>query len=311
MNSFKHFALHVFAQGALYCCATVVFAQPFPPPTDSPPTRPVYSVTAPPWNSAQSPSLDPETEVIAEGSPATEKFQQLITDLARQHIPHDFVDKRKWGMTDDRWDGIKFERDGVRIETRRRKKEVNHGTWKMYSAELVNPDKLLTLRIENLRRREDSLIEFDLEFSARLNVHGRVSKWVKGVQLYSLSADAIADVKLTVQCLLDAKLDFTKLPPDLVLVPEVVDADLELVEFRLIRVSKAGGELAEQMGKAAQKILEEKIEEKEDKLVQKANAAIAKKKDELRLSVADLMKSKWANLAEKLLPEETLSQISD
>ena len=314
-NLYSRFVRLAMCQAVIFACANLVVAQQ----TNSPPVAEaadeIEIELAPPTRTAALPAAEAtprsvlKRELDLNAPPDTANLQELITNLARAHMPHDFEDKRHWGMTDDRWDGLKFERDGIRIETRRRKKEVNHGHWKMYRAELANPNEEFSIRVKNLHRREDGLIGFDVIFLAKINVHGRSSEWVKGVQLYSISADGIADVKLRVSCLLGTNLDFSRLPPDLVFSPKVTDADLTLVDFQLIRISKAGGEVAQQLGNATEKILREKIDEKEAKIVRKANAAIEKNRDKFRLSAADFLQSQWAEWADKLLPAETVQQL--
>jgi hypothetical protein len=65
----------------------------------------------------------------------------------------------------------------------------------------------------------------------------------------------------------------------------------------LYRVSDVGGEVAQQLGRAVRRVLEDKIAETNQKLPDKLNRQIDKKKDNLRLSVHDLVSSKWSDLA--------------
>lgn len=225
------------------------------------------------------------------------QLHQLITGIAREHIPHSFEDWSKWGTTSERWDGVKMSVDGLRLKTQRRKKEFNHGDWQMYRVELINPDEDLQIRVESTRDAGDGRVAFDVLFTARLHCFGRYSKWVKGVQLVSLSADANAKVTLRVGCELGLRLDVTKFPPDVILAPHVSDADLRLDEFKVYRVSDVGGEAAQQLGRGIRKIVVDKIEQSEAKLPEKLNRQIEKKQDRLRLSLRDLMASQWRDLA--------------
>ena len=97
-------------------------------------------------------------------------------------------------------------------------------------------------------------------------------------------------------------MDFAKFPPDLIFSPTVTNANIEVDEFRIDRVSKAGGEFAQQTTKHVRNLLDEKVDEKEKKLVEKLNKQLAKKKDKLRLSITDAIKSKWYKQAEPFLP---------
>ena len=66
-------------------------------------------------------------------------MESLINDLAKQFIPHRYEKKKDWGSQSERWDGLHVQLKGLRLKTKRRKKLVNHGTWKIYSAELSDP----------------------------------------------------------------------------------------------------------------------------------------------------------------------------
>lgn len=235
---------------------------------------------------------------------ASEKINQIVTRLALESIPHTYTNDKDWGGQDRRWDGIKFRRDdGGRLETKRKWKMVNHGTWKKYSTSLINPKDNFTVEVKNFHQAENTNLAFDIHFATRIRFDARQAKWAKGVQLYSVSADGHGKVRLMVSCELDIDMDITRFPPDFVFTPTVVAADLMVDEFRIDRVSKLGGEFAQQVTRAARKVLDEEIAEKEVELVEKINTKLAKKQDEFRLSFADSIKQKWTPEVKDLLPK--------
>ena len=73
------------------------------------------------------------TPVAAEetdpGFTPSESFQTWVTDLVREQLPEHYEKSKNWGHTKKVFAGWKFEQDGLRIETRRRWKDVNDGTW--------------------------------------------------------------------------------------------------------------------------------------------------------------------------------------
>ena len=117
-------------------------------------------------------------------------------------MPHEFSDEKKWGTQKKKWRGIKFRRDSDdgRLETKRRYKMVNHGTWKKYSAHLIDPEKEFTVQLRDMKSTPTGATEFDLHFGAHLKIDGRQSKWVNGMQLYSLSVDGHAKLRMQVKC---------------------------------------------------------------------------------------------------------------
>jgi hypothetical protein len=247
-------------------------------------------------------SISAQDQTTAVAKSDLRAMESLINDLAKQFIPHRYEKKKDWGSQSERWDGLHVQLKGLRLKTKRRKKLVNHGTWKIYSAELSDPKKGLRFSLNSIKKDAKGNAEIDLSVTADLKLFGRISEWVKGVQLFSVSADAIANVTLNVQTTVGATLDFSHLPPDFLLDPKVNSAKLTVNEFRVLRVSKAGGEFAQQVGRGARKILDDKISEQEVKLVDKMNKSIAKKKDKLRLSVKELIDSEWSKIAGDYVP---------
>jgi hypothetical protein len=230
-------------------------------------------------------------------APSSETFNRIVTKLVLDNLPHEFEDKKKWGMTSHVTTGLRISVDGLKIDTERRKKKVNHGTWRMAWASLANPDEEFHVTVENIHRADDGRLAFQADFAARLHIFGRVSKWVKGVQLFSVSADGEATVLLRVDTRLATELDGRKFPPDVLFRPEVVDARLELTDFRIRRVSQVGGEAADQIGKIIREIVEDKIAERRERLIAKINRELTEEQDRLRLSLHDVLASKWGKWA--------------
>ncbi|MEM7452892.1 MAG: hypothetical protein AAF456_00930 [Planctomycetota bacterium] len=230
-------------------------------------------------------------------------INRLLTRLVLDAMPPSYVDEDDWGGQEEVFDGWEVEREGLRIETRRKRKMVNHGTWKMYSAELINPEEEFQVEVVNLRRTDNGDTGFDVHFYAHLDLHARQSKWVRGVQLYSLSADGHARVKLVVSCEMGVAMDVTRFPPDMVFDPEVTSAEIIVEDFRIERVSKLGGEFAQQVSRQVRRILDDKIEEREERLVEKINEELEENSDKLRLSIADAIQSQWSEPAREFLPE--------
>ncbi|MEM9411373.1 MAG: hypothetical protein AAGA30_09685 [Planctomycetota bacterium] len=249
----------------------------------------------------------------------TPQLNNLISSLVLEHLPHEYVQDKKWGKQSRRWSGIRFRRDGARgkLETESRYKQVNHGTWQKYSARLLDPEDQFSIQLTDVARNQKGEMIFKVGFTADLDLDARQSKWVKGVQLYSLSAEGTAKVSLLLNCRLATQVDFSHLPPDLVFDPYIEDAQIIVDEFKIDRVSKAGGEVSQQVSRLARKELESQIEKKEQRLVKKINEKIAAKKDRFRLSISEAVNLKWFEKTKDQLPDTVreaarkLSQTSD
>jgi hypothetical protein len=223
----------------------------------------------------------------------------LVQTILLQNLPREYENAKKWGMTKRRWNGVDVSFDGLRLDTKRRWKEVNHGTWTRYRASLIDPEHSLKIHLSEARPAENQSAMFDVIVDAQVNATGRLSEWNRGVQLYSFSADADAQIRLQMSCEMTLQFDATKLPPDVILSPKVTDAKLELLAFRLNRISDADGPLVRKFGEELHNDINREIAEQRPKLVEKINRSIGKNREHLRLSVSDLIAGGW----EKMLPK--------
>ena len=221
----------------------------------------------------------------------SEEFQQFITSIVRDTLPAKYEKTKNWGNTKRAFDGWKVEQDGLKIETRRRWKDANDGAWQKYSVRLIDPDEKLQIRIENMQEQPGGKVSFDLSADARLAVFGRQSQWESGVQLYSLSVEATARVRLEAHVEVGMRLDAAKFPPDVYLQPVVTSADLEIPDFRLTKVSHLEGPLVRSLSHRVREVLEEKVADDRKQLLASLNRQIAKNQHKLKFSPQDLLHS--------------------
>ena len=250
----------------------------------------------------------PTTDSSATTSPS---IDTVLTKMILRHMPLQYEDDRTWGKQEERWDGIKIRREGIKLETKRRWKMVNHGTWRKYEAQLVDPSQQFSVELSNLRNTPDGAMAFDLNVRANLNLQARQSKWVKGVQLYSLSAEGNCQIQIALSCQTRILLGMQNLPPDVIFQPRVTEAQLSVDEFRLDRVSKVGGEVAQQVTQWARSAIENKIEQQQEKLVAKLNSKLDKNRNSLKLSLADALQSKWIQQTTGHMPKPVQRALND
>jgi hypothetical protein len=224
---------------------------------------------------------------------APDCLRDLATAMIREHLPREYEDKRHWGQTAKVLDGWHVRLDGLELRTKRRWKMANHGTWKRYRITQIDPDRHLTVSFHDIRQTDDGRTAFRVELTSRVHAFAQLTKWKYGLRLASVSVEADADVMLSASFLLATKLDITKIPPDVILQPEVTDAKVTLRHFEVRRISKIDGEFAEELGQGLRRLVEAKIEDDREKLVAKINAKIAKKQDKLRFSIHDIVSDKW------------------
>jgi len=221
-----------------------------------------------------------------------DQLQQLITQICRQAIPRNYENHKKWGRQEEVTRGLYVGRDGWHIKTHRTKKFVNQGTWTRYEIELLDPGRRLVVRLDNVHRLPNQRLAFDIICAARLRVLGQLANWQQGVQLVSMRAVAEADVRLTICCDVMAKLDFSEMPPGLVLDPAVRSANLLIQRFRLDRISRVGGALARSLSASVREVLERELQRRNEKLLTQINRQLEKNHDKFHVSLRDTLRVK-------------------
>lgn len=261
---------------------------------------------------AASPDVPPLVEEPATESPDNYSLlDRILRNWIISQLPAEYENKKKWDRKERVAVGLKVELDGAQLETRRRYKEVNHGTWTKYKITPIEPEKEFQFALENVRNVSDGKIAFDLVIIAKATVFGRVAQWERGVQLYNVCAEADVQFKLITRGECDIFLDPRRLPPDIRIEPKVNDADLQLLSFRLKRVSAAKGPIVKMLSSTVREMAEDAIEENRKKLVEKMNKQIDKQKDKLVLSAAKAFESTWGESLSKAIEKSKAAAKTD
>ncbi|MDB4393943.1 dihydroxy-acid dehydratase [Rhodopirellula sp.] len=116
----------------------------------------------------------------------------------------------------------------------------------------------------------------------------RVQRWNLGVKLFSVTVSGRARIRLNSTLSVGFHANYGEIPPGLVITPNVQKAELVMEHFEVDRVSKIGGDVAEQWGELMEEILIERLVKRQNKkLVSKLNKSIDKERDDLRLSLSE------------------------
>jgi len=221
------------------------------------------------------------------------EFQEWITALVRQQLPEDYEKRKNWGHQARSFDGVSIKVEDGRIKTHRKYADKNDGQWQMVRVKLKDPNEKFDIQIADIRKLPDGKVGLEVTAVASLEVFGRHSQWEHGVQVYSISAEADARVRLWASVEVGTQVDWTQLPPDVALNPQVTAARFQIPDFRMRRIGHFEGPLVRSLSHSIREALEEKLADDNDKLVAKLNRAIDKQEKKLKLSLADVMKSKW------------------
>lgn len=227
-----------------------------------------------------------------DGAPA--ELTPLINRLVREHLPRTWEDDSDWGKKKRFTVGLDVSVRGLKIETRRDRRDLNHGTWTRFSGRMIDPERRLGVRITRMQPTDDGRIEVEAVVEAGVAVQGRLSRWQRGLQLLSVSLEAEADLHLRLTARIATRVELTSVPPAVALVPEVTATQATMRNFKVHRISKLGGPLAQEIGDSLEGTLRRRLERQSAKLPEKINRKIAKNQDKLRLSAGDFFSSQWA-----------------
>ena len=219
---------------------------------------------------------------------------QWLAAVALKKLPRTLDGDRDWGDTKRVWSGVRVKRDGWKLKTHRRYREVEHGRWIRYAVTLPDPNagNAPAVVIHQAIPVDDPLSgdqrwRIDSTISAVMKFKARIQRWNLGARIYSLTVSGEMQVRLATSASMGFFADYGEVPPALVIDPKVERAHLELERFEVNRVSHIGGDAAEHWGDLMEEILVERLVRKQnDKLVPKLNRAIEKERDDLRFSLA-------------------------
>lgn len=227
------------------------------------------------------------------------EFQDWITALVREQLPDNYEKRKNWGHTARTFDGVAVWIEDGHLETKRKFKQANDGQWQQYRVKLSDPAEKFDVKITNIRQLASNVVSLEVTVLASLQVFGRESLWEHGVQLYSVSAEADARVRLWAAVEVTTHVDITRFPPDVALAPQVTAAKFAIPDFRIRRIGGFQGPVVRSLSHTTREAVEAKLAEDNAKLVAKLNRAIDKNEKKLRISLADIAASKWRGLVEQ------------
>lgn len=203
-----------------------------------------------------------------------------INSLARSvvvdSIPERIDEKRGWEKQASR-PGLKFKGQGAKTRLERTETLVNHGLWKQYHIEPVDPKTNLNLSIESLHALSDGGFGFDLSIQAPLKASATVEQWVWGVKILGATVDADAVATAVLTCEVRTSIEQGTLLPVVRLNPKVTASKIDLDEFKLRKLGELPRAVAKELSDEAKKIVLRYIRKNEGKIATKANASLEKK----------------------------------
>ena len=254
----------------LTACRIPVIAQELQPP----------QLIIPPFDAGEKSDAISSETARRELSPDVINF---IRGIALLLIPLEFDDDNGWGDKTKIQSGLNLQFDDGQIKTNRRWKYVNHGNWMRVSGKLVDPADRFLLHAALLPDPEPGTKRYEVNVSGRIQATGQQQQWSHGVMLWSVSAEAVADVEL--HLVLDAKSQVVKTGKGtrLRFLPKVTEAQARLTDYSLRRISRLKGKPVQEFGDLFQTIVRRRVNRENEKLATRINAELEQKPDRLEI----------------------------
>ncbi|MFG0287446.1 MAG: hypothetical protein ACF8CQ_04690 [Rhodopirellula sp. JB044] len=242
-------------------------------------------------------------------SEQTRQSVQWLADQLMMHVPRRIEGDDDWGNTKRVWAGVKMRRDGWELKTHRRWKELRHGRWVRYEIRLPRA----TVPVSDVGTALGSVAQTSRSADT-IQIHGvtpttnqegfhrwrvdasaftpadftvRVERWNLGAKWYSIEIVGDMQLQLRTELTMAMEADFAEVPPAMQLDVEIEKASLKVMRFEVDRISKLGGDAAEEIGDLAEKTIGKVWVRKENgRLVNRLNDAISDNRDSLRWSMA-------------------------
>lgn len=218
---------------------------------------------------------------------------QLVKQIIIENVPLVIDEKKGWGDQAHVFDGFKMTGKGFKARMEPRKKLVNHGLWKHYRVTVVDPPRDLVIRFPRMEYLKGKGIAFTVEVLVHAHGYFNMQQHSNGLQVFSAATEAEMDLRIVLEGFIGVRVEPTNWFPDLFLQPRVDRVTLELPNVDVERFGKMKGKLVHETGDSFRRLLEDMLNDKEDKVPEKINKEIANKWDEgtLKISLTDYLRS--------------------
>lgn len=227
-------------------------------------------------------------------APPDPALGRLVKAIVIDNTPLHWEERKGWGDQVHVFDGFRFTGKGLRVKAHVKKKAVNHGLWKYYRVEVVDPDKNLHVRFPKLDYIDGEGIRFVVVVDAHLVGYADFKQYNNGVKVFSAATEAEFDAQAIIEGTIGVAFVYNGWESEIQWTPKVESVQLELPNMDVQRFGKIKGPLAQETGDSFRKLLQRQLQKQEGKMTVKMNKAIQKKLDEgpLRLSLQGLVAGK-------------------
>jgi hypothetical protein len=226
-------------------------------------------------------------------------FQELVRNVIVHEIKEKYKDERNWGHT-TQVERVRIKGKWFEPRVEKHPAEVNDGLWQRAEITLVEPDKNLRVQVNPETSSDPDRNAFSLQLAAKISGEAHIERWRKGIKMFNAKVLFDAVVEARIRCDLAIRREPGELIDDVVLDPRVTGVELQLADFDLKQVGILGRDVARQLSDPLKPVISHELHRREPKIVEKANAAIDKRRDRLRFSASKFLSTEWSKLAATL-----------
>jgi hypothetical protein len=244
---------------------------------------------------AAAPLAVPDPAAVLGGSSPAE-LSNSLRNVLLQFLPTPlYEDHKHWGGQKEVTRGLKWKGEGLDIHAERQKSLKNDGLWWRVQVTIPDAGNSLIFQIQDVLQPESGKMTFTAFVSFNTNIEYERQRWDAGRRLFSTSIRGRARVNLTLHCESTIRTeDKGKLLPDTVYRLRVTSSDFRFDNLVFEHVAGVGGDAAKVIGDIARENLRLWRPSLEQRLLDKANAAIVKGGDtkEVRVGLGKLFERK-------------------
>jgi hypothetical protein len=213
-------------------------------------------------------------------TPAVPELGELVQSIVVASGPLQFEERKGWGDQVHIFDGWKVEGKGLQARLRPRKKEVNHGLWRHYILRLNDPAQNLIVKFSKLEYVKGRGVDFVIDLQARLDAYANVQQHANGLQLFAAATEGIVDVRAILTGHVSIRFDNTAGQLQLLVAPRIDKVQLALTNIDIDRFGKLRGKMVHEVGDSFRRLLDDLVNDQEEKAVAKINRQIQKEWDD-------------------------------
>ena len=128
-------------------------------------------------------------------------------------------------------------------------------------------------------------VEFIVDIHARLDAYANLQQHANGLQLFAAASEGIVDVRTRLVGIIGVTIDAKQKGLEIQLAPRIDDVEIGITNIDIDRFGKLRGKIVHETADSFRRLVDDLINDKEEKIVAQINREINKRWDEGTLRV--------------------------